>query len=620
MFNIEYELKRLPDKPGVYMMFDDKDEIIYVGKAKNLKKRVRQYFSGNSNKTEKVIEMVKHIVRFEYIIVDNEVESLVLESNFIKDKKPKYNILLKNGDKYPFIKIAKEKYPRITKERVIKKDGGKYYGPFPNAYAVNDIIEMFQDMFKIRRCNLDFDKKQYLKRPCLYYYIKKCYGPCVKNISEEKYMKNIEEAEMFLKGKQSKIIDELKEKMLNASENLNYELAARYRDNIVSLEAIVEKQKVTNTKGTNMDIIGLARDGADICVQVFLMRAGKIIDREHFLLEDKFDESDKDIISFFLKQFYMDMAFIPKEILIDIVPEDIKTIEEFLSSSKGSKVEIRKPLRGEKVELVDLVTDNAKEMLEKHINSKNKREKNKNIAIEDLENILNIDKIDRMECYDISNISGVQSVGSMIVFENGEKAPKEYRKFRIKTVEGMDDYSSHKEMLTRRISRMIDENNNGNMEKGFGKRPSLIIMDGGKGQVNIALEVLKEFNLVIPVIGLVKDEYHKTRGIMFENKEIPLKITSPLYRMLFRIQEEAHRFAINYHRKLREKDMKKSQLDEIPGIGDIRRKALMKHFKSLNKIKKATVAELMEVDKINEQVANNIYDFFNEENNEGDKA
>lgn len=620
MFNIKEELKRLPDKPGVYMMFNNEDEIIYVGKAKNLKKRVRQYFSGSSNKTEKVIEMVKHIVRFEYIIVDNEVESLVLESNFIKDKKPKYNILLKNGDKYPFIKIANEKYPRITKERVIKKDGGKYYGPFPNAYAVNDIIEMFQDMFKIRRCNLNFDKGQYLKRPCLYYYIKKCNAPCVQNVSEEKYMKNIEEAELFLKGKQGKILDDLREKMLNASENLNYELAARYRDNISSLEAIVEKQKVTTTKGTNMDIIGLARDGSDICVQVFIMRSGKVIDREHFLLEDKFDESNEEIISFFLKQFYMDMAFIPKEILIDTVPEDIDTIEAFLTKSKGSKVEIRKPLRGEKVELVNLVTENAKEMLEKHITSKSKREKNKNLALEELGEILKIDNLNRIECYDISNISGVQSVGSMIVFEDGEKAPREYRKFKIKTVEGIDDYSSHKEMLTRRINRMLEDNKNGNTTKGFGKRPSLIIMDGGKGQVNIALNVLREFNLNIPVMGLVKDEYHKTRGIMYENEEYPLKITSSLYRMLYKIQEEAHRFAINYHRKLREKDMKKSELDSIPGIGDIRRKALIKHFKSLDKIKKATVNELMEVDKINEQVAINIYNFFNEENNEGNKT
>ncbi|QQK07403.1 excinuclease ABC subunit UvrC [Miniphocaeibacter halophilus] len=615
MFDIREELKRLPDKPGVYMMFNEDDEIIYVGKAKNLKKRVRQYFTSTSNQTEKVIEMVKHIKRFEYIIVDNEVESLILESNFIKDKKPKYNILLKNGEKYPFIKINNEKFPRIIKDRVIKKDGAKYFGPFPNAYAVTEIIEILQDMFKVRRCNLNFDKGQYLKRPCLYYYIKKCSGPCIKNISEEEYLKNIEEVELFLKGKESKIIDETREKMLQASKELNYELAARYRDNLQNIETIIEKQKVRNAKGTNMDIIALARNGPDICVQVFLMRNGKIIDREHFSIEDEFYEKDSEIMSSFLKQFYLDMAFIPKEILVDILPEDLDTLEKYLSNEKGSKVKIVKPQRGEKVKLVEMVETNAKEMLEKHITSKQRRERNKDAAVKELKELIGIDDTRRIECYDISNISGVQSVGSMIVFENGEKTPKEYRKFKIKTVEGADDYASHREVLTRRFSRFIVENKKGNNLSGFGKRPSLIIMDGGKGQVNIAKDVLKEFNLAIPAIGLVKDDFHKTRGIIYENQEYPLKVSSALYRMLFQIQEEAHRFAINYHRKLREHDLKKSQLDEIEGIGNIRKKALIKHFKSIDKIKKASIEELMEVDKINRSTAENIYNFFKEEKN-----
>ncbi|HHX71045.1 MAG: excinuclease ABC subunit UvrC [Miniphocaeibacter sp.] len=613
MFDIREELKRLPDKPGVYMMFNEDNEIIYVGKAKNLKKRVRQYFTSTSNQTEKVVEMVKHIKRFEYIIVDNEVESLILESNFIKDKKPKYNILLKNGEKYPFIKINKEKFPRIVKDRVIKKDGAKYFGPFPNAYAVTEIIEILQDMFKVRRCSLNFDKNQYLKRPCLYYYIKKCSAPCIKNISEEEYLKNIGEVELFLKGKESKIIDETREKMLQASKELNFELAARYRDNLQNIEAIIEKQKVRNAKGTNMDIIALARNGPDICVQVFLMRNGKIIDREHFSIEDEFYENNSEIMSSFLKQFYLDMAFIPKEILVDILPEDLETLEEYLSNEKGSKVKIYKPQRGEKVKLVEMVETNAKEMLEKHITSKQRRERNKDAANRELKELIGIDDTSRIECYDISNISGVQSVGSMIVFENGEKAPKEYRKFKIKTVEGADDYASHKEVLTRRFSRFVVENKKGNNISGFGKRPSLVIMDGGKGQVNIAKEVLKEFNLAIPVIGLVKDDFHKTRGIIYENQEYPLKVSSALYRMLFQIQEEAHRFAINYHRKLREQDLKKSLLDEIEGIGSIRKKALIKHFKSIDKIKKASIEELMEVDKINKSTAENIYNFFKEE-------
>ncbi|WP_099203510.1 excinuclease ABC subunit UvrC [Miniphocaeibacter massiliensis] len=614
MFNIKEELKRLPDNPGVYLMFNDDDEIIYVGKAKNLKKRVRQYFtSSDIGKTDKVIEMVKHIKRFEYIIVDNEVESLILESNFIKDKQPKYNILLKNGEKYPFIKISNEKFPRITKERVIKKDGSKYYGPFPNAYAVTEIIEIFLNMFKIRRCTLNFDKGQYLKRPCLYYFIKKCSAPCIKNISEEDYMKNIDEVEMLLKGKENKIIEETREKMFKASKDLNFELAARYRDNIENIEAIIEKQKVRNSKGTNMDIIALERHGTDVCVQAFLMRNGKIIDREHFLIEDSFKENDSEIMSSFLKQFYLDMAFIPKEILVDTLPDDLESIEEFLTNEKKGTVKVTKPQRGEKVKQLELVKANAKEMLEKYITSKHKRERSKSSAFDELKKVTGLEDFDRVECYDISNISGVQSVGSMIVFINGEKAPKEYRKFKIKTVVGADDYGSHREVLTRRFSRMLIENKEGNFSTGFGIKPSIILMDGGKGQVNVALEVLKEFNIDIPVMGLVKDDYHKTKGIIYKNSEYLLKVKSPLYRLLFQIQEEAHRFAINYHRKLRERDLKKSELDEIEGIGVVRKKALIKYFKSIKKIKEASIEELAKIDKMNLSAAESIYKFFHKE-------
>ena len=618
MFDIEKNLKTLPTSPGVYLMIDDNDTIIYVGKAKNLRNRVRQYFTPSGQTIEKVREMVKHISRFEYIIVDNEVESLILESNFIKDKKPKYNILLKSGEKYPFIKITKEKYPRILKDRVIRPDGADYYGPFPNAYGVTEIIELFQDMYKIRRCNLNFDKNQYLERPCLYYFIHKCSGPCIKAVTEEEYLEDLSNVENFLKGKQKKIITSLKKKMERASQNLNFELAARYRDNINSLETIVEKQIVRTSKDREMDIIAMAREKDTISMQVFIMRSGKIIDREHFILDDSIKGDDEEVFSSFIQQFYFDMAFVPREIVIQKEPTDSNTLEEYLTRIKGKKVTLTVPKRGEKLRLIELVEKNAKETLEKHLAYIRRRERERPKGLEELEKLLDISPLSRIECYDISNISGVQSVGSMVVYENGQKAPGEYRKFKIKTVEGPNDYASHQEVLTRRLERLKSENALGNKEVSFGRKPSLIIIDGGKGHVNAAKFAMSLLNMEeIPICGLYKDEFHNTKGIVYNGEEIPLKVSSSIYRFLFDIQEETHRFAINYHRKLRDKSMVKSELDDVKGIGEVRKKALLKHFKSIDKIKKASITELLEVDKIDRRSAENIYKHFNGVEDEG---
>lgn len=610
MFNIKNELSKLPEKPGVYLMYDKDDTIIYVGKAINLKNRVRQYFDNSKNKPPKVVAMVSHIVRFEYIIVDNEVEALVLESNFIKKNRPKYNILLRDDKQYPYIKITNEKYPRVMKVRNVAKDRAQYFGPFPNVYAVNDIIQLIHELFKVRTCNLNFNKGQRLKRPCLNYFIKRCPGPCIGEADEEKYLKDIQEISRFLNGKHENIIKYLTEKMYEASSELNFEQAAKYRDNIESINVIYEKQKVTNTNSLDMDMISFAREEGVICVQVFFMRNGKIVDREHFILEDDFYESDEKVMASFMKQFYLDITYIPKLILVDYEVEEKELIEKMLSQKKQSKVAIRKPQRGDKVDLMEMVRVNAKDMLSKYISRHYKKEKNLESAILDLKNITKIENLNRIECFDISNTSGVQSVGSMVVFENGKKAPKEYRKFKIKTVKGPDDYASHREVLTRRLKRGIIDREKGITKAGFGKMPSLIMMDGGKGQVNIAKEVLRDLNLNIPVIGLVKDDNHKTRGIIFEEREILLKVNTPLYRFLFNIQEEAHRFAINYHRKLRDGNLKKSELDEIPGIGKMRKMELYKYFKTLDKIKDASIEELLKVPKMNKSTAENIYTYF----------
>lgn len=609
MFVIEEELNKLPKKPGVYQMKDKDGEVIYVGKAKNLYNRVRSYFRKDSQKDPKVKAMVKRIVSFEYIIVGNEVEALILESNFIKEKKPHYNILLRDDKSYPYIQITNEKYPRVRKIRTVKKDGSEYFGPFPNAVAVNDTIELIHDLFKIRNCNLNFDKGQSLDRPCLNYYIDRCPAPCVGKADEAEYLKDIDSIKRFLKGDTKDLTDYLQKQMLENSKKLNFELAARYRDYIQQIEIIMQKQRISKAGEDDIDLISYARGDRNVSIQMFFVRSGKIIDTENFIMKDDFKEDDSLVIASFIKQFYLNASYIPKEILVEKEPNDKEAIVGFLSKRKGSKVIVRKPLKGDKYEMMKMVRKNAIDALYKYEERKQRTERKLPLGLELLMKTINLDSARRIEAYDISNISGVQSVGSMVVFTNGIKDTREYRKFKIKTIDGADDYGSLREVLTRRISRGIKESQFTDAA-GFGAKPDLIIMDGGKGQVNVAKEVLKEFDLDIKVIGLVKDDKHRTRGIIYNNEEIILDFSSPIYKFIYSIQEEAHRFAIEYHRKLRQRDQTNSILDEIPGIGKVRRRELLRHFKSVNNIKKASKEELAEVPQISLEIAENIIEFF----------
>lgn len=615
MFNIDEELKKLPDEPGVYIMKDEKGEIIYVGKAINLKKRVRQYFQSSRNNSPKVNAMVRHIREFEYIIVDNEVEALILEANLIKKHKPKYNILLRDDKQYPYIKITNEKYPRVIKTRKVQKDGAKYFGPYPSAYAVNDTLDIIRNLYPIRTCKINFDKSDKKYRPCLNYYIGRCLGPCRGDVDHDKYMEMIDEIIMFLSGKEDKLIEIIEERMRKASENLDFESAAKYRDQINSLKLILEKQKVVSSNMLDQDIIGMARGVEEVCIQVFFIRSGKIVGREHFILSDTFEEDRKEILSSFIKQFYLGTAYVPKEILIEEEIEDMDAISQWLSEKRGNKVTIRVPKRGEKSQLMEMVKKNAMDMLNQN-RDRLLREKEKNEkTLMRLQDILGLDEMpNRIEAYDISNISGIYSVGSMVVFENGTPKKNDYRRFRIKSTTTPDDYKSMKEILKRRFSRGLKEKEMIKESQipleGFSIFPDLIMIDGGKGQVNAALEVLEELNLKIPVCGLVKDDFHKTRGIIYNNKEIQLDKDSLEFKFIYRIQEEAHRFAISYHRSLRSKEMLKSELDDIKGIGQKRKAALLKHFKSVDNIKKASVEELAQVDGMNKKIAEELYNYF----------
>lgn len=607
---IKAKLKELPDLPGVYIMRNKDDEIIYVGKAINLRKRVRQYFDNNPNKGKKVLAMVSHIERFEYIIVENEVEALVLESNLIKKNRPKYNIVLRDDKQYPYIKLSHEKFPRIQKVRNVKKDKGHYYGPYPDSYAVNDVIELFHSLYPFRTCNLNFDKGQRLDRPCLNYYIKRCNGPCVGKEDEKRYMENMGHVKDFLENKSELIPNLVIEKMNKASKSLDFENAAKYRDYHRALSTISQKQKVTNTKEDDMDIIAMSKGIFYVTMQVFFMRDGKIVDREHFILKDEYREDRQDIMSSFMKQFYLNLMYIPKEILVDTLPSDLDALKSFIEKKKGSKVNITKPKLGRKKELVNMASKNAMDMMGKYEKRLEEKERKKHRGLNGLKEVLNLSKIDRIEAYDISNTSGVQSVGSMVVFEGGVSQRKEYRKFKIKTIEGPNDYGSLEEVLTRRFDRAKKEIKNNNTSTGFGKLPDLILMDGGKGQVSIAKEVLKDYDFDIEIAGLVKDDKHTTRAIVYENEEIPIKKRDPVYKLIYEIQEEAHRFAINYHRKLMSKSMKKSELDNIKGIGQKKKENLFKHFKTIKNIKKASLDELMEVDLIGKNQALDIIKYF----------
>ena len=607
---LKAKLKELPDLPGVYIMRDADDQIIYVGKAISLKKRVRQYFDNNKNKGAKVLAMVSHIDHFEYIIVENEVEALVLESNLIKKNRPKYNIVLRDDKQYPYIKITNEKFPRIKKVRQVYNDKASYFGPYPDAYAVNDAIDLFHMYYPFRTCNLDFDKGQSLDRPCLNYFIKRCKGPCIHDEDEARYMEHINDVKSFLENKSDKIPEWVLEKMNEASSELNFEMASKYRDFYRALSTISEKQKVTETAGEDMDIIAMSKGTIAIVMQVFLMRQGKIVEREHFIIKNDYAETNEEIMSSFIKQFYLDMMYVPKEILVEIIPDDIDTINEFLNQKRGSKVAIHEPKLGRKKELVNMALTNANDMRIKYEKQVEKKDRKKSAGINQLKEILNMSEIKRIECYDISNTSGVQSVGSMVVFEDGHPNPKEYRKFKIKTIEGPNDYGSLKEVLTRRFKNGITEMEKGNTTTGFGNMPDLILMDGGKGQVSSALEILNEFKLDIEIAGLVKDDKHTTRAIIYQGEEIFIKRSEPVYKLIYEIQEEAHRFAINYHRKLMQNTMKKSELDNIKGVGEKTRTNLYKHFKSISNIKKASIEELMEVPLVGKAQALEIYKYF----------
>ncbi|HBG7674506.1 TPA: excinuclease ABC subunit UvrC [Clostridioides difficile] len=605
MFDIQEHLKKLPSEPGVYLMKDKYDHIIYVGKAISLKNRVRQYFQSSKNHTSKVKSMVKNIYKFEYIITDSELEALILECNLIKRYRPKYNVVLRDDKTYPYIKVTtNEDYPRILKVRRVLKDKAKYFGPYTNITAVNDTLELISSTYPIRSCKIDIDKAIKNKtRPCLNLHINKCLGPCTGNVSKEEYGKMIEEIIMCLSGKEEKLMELLKEKMNESSMSFRFEEAAVYRDKIKSLEEMIQKQKIDATvSDLNQDVVAMARAHNEACVQVFFIRNGKIVGREHFILEGVMDSPRASILSSFVKQFYNEQEYIPKELIIEDEIEDSSILEEWLSSKKGQKVTIRVPQKGEKKSLVEMVRKNAVEYLEK-FSDMNKRKYEKSIgALEELKQILNLEKLPiRIEAYDISNIQGVDSIGSMVVYTNAKKDKKEYRRYKIKTVIGPNDYDSMAEIVDRRLKH--------------GNLPDLILLDGGKGQVSAVKKVLELNDVDIPLWGMYKDDKHRTKGLICKEKEIELDKTTNLYRFIASIQEEVHNYAITYHRSLRNKALTKSILDDIQGIGEKRKKSLLNHFKDVEAIKKATMEEILEVDGMNKSIADNVYNFFRKEEN-----
>lgn len=608
MKDFKYELSRLPESPGVYLMKDKDDNIIYVGKAKNLKNRVRSYFN-DSSKSQKVIKMVEKIDHFDYIIVETEAESLVLESNFIKEHRPHYNILLRDDKQYPYIMITNEEFPRLMISRFAKKDGNEYYGPYPDAFSVNKVLKLLQNIFRIR-LNDAIQRYGKNKRPSLKHYLYKYEDPTHDFNDRERYLKNIDKVRRFLKGDSKILTDILEEKMFEYSKKLEFERAQEYKEYIQAVESLMERQNVTSTTGYNLDIISIAKKRNYAAIQVFFMRSGKIVDREHFIIEDEFNEENSQILSSYLKQYYFDMTYIPSEILMIEEPEEKEVLEKILSDQKGKKVRIKVPKRGVKKDYLDFATQNASKMIDEFLQKLDYREKNKNLGLKKLEDALDIHPINRIEAYDISNISGVDSVGSMVVYIQGKKERKDYRKFKIKSVEGPDDYASMKEVLTRRIKRLLDDKTTGS----FSEKPDLIIIDGGKGQVNIAKEVLKEFKVDIKTIGLVKDDKHRTRGIILDNKEIDIDKDSAIYRFLYDIQEEVHRFSINYHNTVRRKNMFESELSNIKGLGEKRIRELLLYFGSITKIKEASKEELLQVSNITESVADNIIEYFGEKN------
>ena len=612
MFLIEEELKKLPGKPGVYIMHGEKDEIIYVGKAVSLKNRVRQYFQSSRNKGAKIEQMVTHITRFEYIVTDSELEALVLECNLIKEHRPKYNTMLKDDKTYPFIKVTvNEPYPRVLFSRTMKKDKAKYSGPYTSSTAVKDVIELVRKIYMVRSCNRNLPRDCGKDRPCLYYHMKQCTAPCQGNVSEEAYKQNIGQVLHFLNGNYKETIDQLTEKMMAASEEMRFEDAAGYRDLINSIRRIGERQKITTYGEEDRDIIAVAMDESedlreqDAVVQVFFMRGGRLIGRDHFFLRVARGDTKAQVLSSFLKQFYAGTPFIPAEIMMQTEIEDGEIIEDWLTARRKQRVHIRVPKKGTKEKLVELAKENAWMVLSKD-RERIKREEGRTIgAVKEIEDWLGLKDIVRMEAYDISNISGFESVGSMVVYEKGKPKRSDYRKFKIKWVQGPNDYASMEEVLTRRFTH----ESKGEYDS-FSILPDLILMDGGRGQVNIARKVLGELGIDIPVCGMVKDDNHRTRGVYFNNIEIPIDTSGEGFHLVTRIQDEAHRFAIEYHRSLRSKEQVHSVLDDIPGIGETRRKALMRRFRSVENIRDASVEELSQTESMNVQSAEAVYQFF----------
>lgn len=619
ILSLEDKLKNLPENPGIYIMRDEDNEIIYVGKAKNLKNRVRQYFQSSRGHSPKVVAMVERIRNLEYIITDSELEALILECNLIKKHRPKYNILLKDDKHYPYLKVTvKEDYPRIMITRDIKRDGAKYFGPYTDVTAVNRTLELINKLFPIRSCNKNIAKIASKERPCLNYHIHRCMGPCLGNVTKQEYNEMVQGIIMVLDGKQDEMLGILEGKMQQAAENLDFEKAAELRDSIAAVRKIGERQKIISSSMTDQDIIAMARENGQVCMQVFFIRGGKLNGREHFLLEGESLDDNAEAISGFIKQFYNGDTFVPKEIILQYEIDDFDIIESWLSEKRGNKVKLIVPQRGEKRELVEMVKKNAEDTI-KLLIEKNKQDEEKTLgAIKELADYIDMSKAPkRIEAFDISHLQGVENVGSMIVFEDGRPKNRDYRRFKIKYVDGANDYESMREVLERRFSHGIKEREQletegKDMDSGkFSVLPDLILVDGGLGQVNAVLPVLKEFGIKAPVCGMVKDDKHRTRGLIYEGEEIIIPINSHAFRLITNIQDEAHRFAISYHRSLRSKTSVKSELDEVPGIGPARRQALLKKFGSLKNIKSATIEELRDVPGMNKKAAEMLYNYFN---------
>ena len=618
MFNLEEELKKLPASPGVYLMHNNRDEIIYIGKAISLKNRVRQYFQSSRNKTAKIEQMVSHIAWFEYILTDSELEALVLECNLIKEHRPRYNTMLKDDKSYPYIKATvSEDFPRLLFSRDMKKDGkSRYFGPFTSAGAVKDTLELIHKLYRIRTCSRRLPEDTGKERPCLNYHIKQCDAPCQGYISKEDYQKSFRQALDFLGGHYDPLLKSLEEKMKEASERMDFEKAIEYRELLNSVKQVAQKQKITSSSEGDRDIVAMARDERDAVVQVFFIREGKLIGRDHFHVNASTAEGEAEIMESFIKQFYAGTPFIPRELWLQYPVEDESIIEEWLTAKRGQKVKIVVPKKGEKERLVELAARNAALVLSQD-KERIKREELRTIgAMNQIGELIGLEGIQRIEAFDISNTSGVESVGSMVVYENGRPKRSDYRKFKIRTVQGPNDYASMEEVLTRRFShgmeeaRQLKESGHEETLGSFTRFPDLIMMDGGRGQVNIALGVLEKLGLSIPVCGMVKDDFHRTRGLYYNNVEVPIDKHSEGFRLITRIQDEAHRFAIEYHRSLRGKTQVKSILDDIPGIGPARRKALMRQFKDIESVRQATVEELAAAPQMNRRVAEAVYGFF----------